>query len=156
MPRVFFVAAHPSISLLKGEFCGLREQNVVRSGILCMPELEPGVVPWEGQEEPDFGVAVRCGRLLFPMTEQLPRASASSSFQDAVTLLGVSCFRPDCRQSVHLRTNPSPDLQENSRILNWVSCHIGWNVGQRIRVASSLPVWLRILLALSIISKQIT
>lgn len=131
---------------------------MVRPGILCLPGVEPWVVPWEGPEEPDFGVAVRCDRLWFPMSEQLCRASASSSFQDAVTLLGVSCSRPDCRQSVfvHLRTNPSPDLQENSRILDWVSCHIGWNVGQRIRVASSLPVWLRILSALSMISNQIT
>lgn len=131
---------------------------MLRLGIPCLPGVESWVVPEEGLEEPDFGVAVRCGRLLFPMSEQLPRASASSSFQDAVTLLGVCCSRPDCRQSVfvHLRTNPSPDLQENSRVLNWVSCHIGWNVDQRIRVASSLPLWLRILSALSIISNQIT
>ena len=131
---------------------------MVRLGIPCLPGVEPWVVPEEGPEETDFRVAVRCGRLLFPMSEQLPRASASSSFQDAVTLLGVSCSRPDCRQSVfvHLRTNPSPVLQQNSRVLNWVSCPIGWNVGQRIRVASSLPLWLRILSALSIISSQIT
>lgn len=73
---------------------------MVRPGIPCLPGVEPWVVPEEGPEEPDFRVAVRCGRLLFPMSEQLPRASASSSFQDAVTLLGVSCSRPDCRQSV--------------------------------------------------------
>lgn len=53
---------------------------MVRPGIPCLPGVEPWVVPEESPEEPDFRVAVRCGRLLFPMSEQFPRASASSSF----------------------------------------------------------------------------
>lgn len=134
-----FVAAHPSISLIKGNSEALREQNVVRPGILCLClEWSCGWCLGNARKsltsEWLWGVT-GCG---FPCLSSsaglLPPALSRTLLLYFWCVLLQARLQAECLCAFKDKSLPRL-AGKQSRILDWVSCHIGWNVGQRIRVA---------------------